>query len=403
MKGLIFGAGSVGRGFIGELLFDSDMEICFVDVDEEIIDGINKENQYPHITVYNEDEDTKWIKNCKAISSLDEEAVIREIETADFMATSLGAKVLSIVAPMMAKGLASRLAKSGKGINVLLCENLYGVDEIMRDLLLEHFPDSQRKQFDQKIGLLATSIGRMIPVSSDETRKLHPAAIKVEPYKYLPYNGSAIKGFMPEISNLIWDPSVDFSFYVDRKLYVHNMGHTMTAYLAQNFDYEYIWQAIQDPKIRYFVRSAMIESAIALSKKYKQSLGELIAHVDHLIMRFGNRALKDTCERVGRDPVRKLKADDRLLGAYLTCIEENVPLSHISLGLAAGLLELEKDKDFHYANINSYLKKEAALLFKDKNKENLQLLEAQLKELREAFDFAIQTGLIDTYGPQDIV
>lgn len=403
MKGMIFGAGSVGRGFIGELLFDSGMEICFVDVAEDIIDGINQNNQYPHITVYNDDEKIQWIKNCRAINSLDEAAVIKEIEETDFIATALGAKVLSIVAPTMAKGIISRLDKSNNSINILLCENLHDVDKVMRKLLLQYIPESHLELFDEKVGLLSTSIGRMIPVSSKETREIHPAAVKVEPYKFLPYNGSAIKGQIPEIKNLIWDSSVEFSFYVDRKLYIHNMGHTMTAYLARNFDYIYIWEAIQDPKIRYFVRSAMIESAITLSKKYDQDLEDILANVDNLLMRFGNRALKDTCQRVGRDPVRKLKADDRLFGPYLTCLEEKVPSPHISLGLASGLLALENSEDFTYENIQSYIKKEAPQLFHESNSHNLQLLNKQLEELRKGLVFSAQTDLIDAFGPHNIV
>lgn len=395
MKGIIFGAGSVGRGFIGELFFDAGMEIVFVDVVEELINGINEKNSYPHFTVYNDEEEVKWIKNARAISSLDTNAVVKEINDAEIIATSLGAKVLPIVAPTIAKAILSRLQKTGKAIDILLCENLHGVADYMRDLLLEHVPSEDHENFVAHVGFLATSIGRMIPVSSEEDRLIHPAAIKVEPYKFLPFDGEAIKSDFPQIPNLIWEPSVDFDYYSDRKLYIHNMGHCVTAYLAEYKAYEFTWQAIYDSEIRYIVRSAMLESAMALSKKYNQDLSKLVLHIDNLLMRFANKATKDTNERVGRDPVRKLKADDRLLGALRTCLDQGIDCKHLSLGVAVGLKKLEQESAFEYPSIIDYLKIECPSFFEKENKNALNLLENQLELLSNGFDFLEQIRLLD--------
>lgn len=403
MKGMIFGAGSVGRGFVGELLGDMQAEICFVDVVEEVINGINEKHEYPHITVFNEEEEIKYIKNVKAISSFDEQTVIREMKQTDFIATSLGAKVLGIVAPLMAKGITERLKESGRSINILLCENLHDVDKIMHDLLLPHIPEDLITQFEQKVGLLSTSIGRMIPVSSEETKILHPAAIKVEPYKFLPFNGKAIKGDFPHIDNLIWDESVSFDFYADRKLYLHNMGHSMTAYLANFFGYEFIWEAIENPNIRYFVRSAMLEAAIALSQMYQQPLNQLVAHVDDLLRRFANKALQDTCARVGREPDRKLKANDRLFGAYFTCLDQSIIPKHISLGVAAGLMALLQETGMDEAGLNRYLQNEVPHLFNTENEQHCQRLSAQINALRKGFDFSEQIEIISRFSEKKII
>lgn len=39
-----FGAGNIGRGFIGNLLYQSGFETCFVDVNSELVNLINEKN-----------------------------------------------------------------------------------------------------------------------------------------------------------------------------------------------------------------------------------------------------------------------------------------------------------------------------------------------------------------------
>ena len=49
-KAIIFGAGKIARGFIGQLLYLSDFEITFVDVFEPIVNVLNEKKQY-HVHV----------------------------------------------------------------------------------------------------------------------------------------------------------------------------------------------------------------------------------------------------------------------------------------------------------------------------------------------------------------
>lgn len=49
MKAIMYGAGSIGRGFIGALLSEIGYEVVFIDVNEQLVDTINKEKTYPQI------------------------------------------------------------------------------------------------------------------------------------------------------------------------------------------------------------------------------------------------------------------------------------------------------------------------------------------------------------------
>ncbi len=81
----------------------------------------------------------------------------------------------------------------------------------------------------------------------------------------------------------------------------------------------------------------MEESALALTRKFHPPAGSLLANIDDLLHRFGNRALGDTILRLGRDPLRKLAPGDRLAGAAVNAAEERVMPVNLVTGLAAGL------------------------------------------------------------------
>ena len=111
----------------------------------------------------------------------------------------------------------------------------------------------------------------------------------------------------------------------------------MTAYLGDILGYEYIWQAIENPIVELMVLRAMTASAIALAKRHGADVAPLFDHVQDLVRRFANRRLGDTVKRVGGDIKRKLSPEDRLIGAYNMCREQDVDTTFIAAGIAAAL------------------------------------------------------------------
>lgn len=387
---VIFGAGSVGRGFIGQLFSESGMQVVFVDVVPEIIEGINRENSYPHITVSNQGREQTLIRNVRAVHGSDEANVIEAISEASILATAVGANVLPRLAGVLARGLQQRADLGWPPINILLCENLHHAAAFMREQLANHLNNDRRDSILALTGLLETSIGRMIPVPSAETKAIHPAAVCVEPYKFLPYDVAAVKGTMPSIAGLVGDLSVPFQFYSDRKLYIHNLGHCLCAYLGEMTGDEFIEQAIRRPEIRYLVRAAMLESALALSIRYSQPMAGLAEHVDDLLARFGNRELRDTTERVGRDPERKMAVGDRFLGAYAQAVETAVPHRYLALAVACGLRKLNQLRGWTSQEGIRYLRYELPAVDID-----IKLVERLLDQLHEPMNVAVLLEIID--------
>ena len=342
-KAIIFGAGSIGRGFIGQIFFQSDLEVIFIDINKKIVDEINLKNQYPLYIISNDQNRKIIIQNVRAINIEDKASVIKEISTADIAATAVGANALPAIAEVIASGAVKRFKNDGaKPLNILICENLMDASGVMRDLVRKNLAD--REKLLDNIGFVETSIGRMVPIMTEDMQKGNILSMWAEPYCELPVDASGFVGGIPDIKNMI--PFTPFNFYKEKKLYIHNLGHSVVSYLGFLFGYKYIWECVANKSIINTARKAMSCSAAALSRSYNVPQDKLEEFNDELIVRFNNKKLKDTVRRGCRDPLRKLKPGDRFIGALNKCKEEKVDAESIRKAIASVLLyESQGDRE----------------------------------------------------------
>ena len=334
-KAVMYGAGNIGRGFIGKTFSESGYKVCFIDVEQEIIQKINEDKSYPVRIIFNDDQREETVKHVRAVSGFDLDKVAEEIASADIMATAVGVNVLPRIVKTICSGLKKRFNRSGGPLNIIICENLIDADKYLRKLIENEMGTDYKEVLDKKLGLVEASIGRMVPVMTDKMREGNILRIWVEPYDKLPVDKDAFAGGIPDIKGLV--PYSPFGYYIKRKLFIHNMGHALCAYLGWRKGYVYIYECVADESIRLIVRAAMEETAGALHREYAIALDELNLHIDDLITRLGNQALGDTVARVGRDPLRKLGHNDRLVGAALYCMAQNVEPQKNLCGIVAGL------------------------------------------------------------------
>lgn len=335
-KAIMYGAGNIGRGFIGQLFHMSGYEISFIDVNMTVIDKLNADGGYP---IYVTDGDvyrTYPVTNVRGVNGKDNEAIAEAIAGADIMATAVGVNILKFIAAPFAGGVRRRMEKGVEApLNVIICENMIEADKYFEGLIKENLNEAEIKYFDTHIALVEPSIGRMVPATPKEIAEKNPLAVCVEPYCELPVDKNAFKGEIPDIKNMV--PFAPFDFFIRRKLFMHNMSHALTAYLGSLRGYTYIWEAIADPDIRNIARCALRESSEALSREYGVPMAELTAFSEDLLVRFENKLLGDTIARVGKDTKRKLSVNDRFVGAALLCEKLGIDSTYIQLGLAAGL------------------------------------------------------------------
>jgi mannitol-1-phosphate 5-dehydrogenase len=333
---VIFGAGSVGRGFLGQLFTESGYEVVFVEIDRRVVDRLNQQGSYTLRIVDNESSQDLTIGHVRAIDGHDEQAAAQAIRAADLLATAAGVRALPQVARIVALGIARR-AEAGvqMPINIIICENLKDASAALRAMVQEHLAEEHRRYLEEKAGFVEAVIARMVPILPDEVRARDPTFVAVEPYKVLPVDKRGFKGRIPDIVGL--EPRENFAAYVDRKLYLHNAGHAMLGYLGYRRELAYGYEALADPHVRPLLDRALEEASRALVAEHGFDRQSLSAHVADLLARFANRPLGDTIFRLARDPLRKLGPTDRLVGGARLALKHGIEPDALSWGIAAGL------------------------------------------------------------------
>ncbi len=339
----MYGAGNIGRGFITELFSKSGYETALIDVNKAVIDKLNSEKCYPIKIVSEKGMFEETITNIRGIDGMNADAVADEIATADVMATAVGVNILPRIAGNIAEGCRRRFKATDAPLNIIICENLIDADKYLAKLIKEKLSDDEIKLFDERIGLVEASIGRMVPIMSEEMQEGNILKVWVEPYCELPVDKNGFKGEIPHIVNMV--PFTPFEYFIQKKLFLHNMGHAATAYYGIMAGKSEIAEAIAVPEIYEKVKAAMLQSALALSKEHGVPYGEIEHAAEDLLHRFANPHLHDTVTRVGRDVLRKLAKGDRIIGAALLCEKHGLPNDAIlEIGAAAVMFPGDADE-----------------------------------------------------------
>ncbi len=329
---LHFGAGNIGRSLAGALFSRAGYEVLFVDALPEVVQALHARRAYRVVVKDDVPPGTPAefaITQVDAIAAQDAAAVTAAVARADVIGTSVGAGVLPRVLAAMAPGLLQRT----RPVSVILCENLHQAATVARATLRQHLP--AEFPLAERVGLVETSIGKMVPIMPVDVRARDPLEVWGEAYNRIIADRDGFVGTIPVVDGLDLKPH--FTAYVDRKLYIHNFGHAVCACEGFLRGHTLIWQAAADPVVAAATRAAMEATATALAVRYAQvfTMADLREHVADLLRRFGNRALGDTVFRVGRDLPRKLAPSDRLIGSLRLVQSTGGDTQPICRGIAA--------------------------------------------------------------------
>ena len=101
-RAIHFGAGNIGRGFIGLLLSKAGYEVTFVDVAEALVNDINERGQY-YVEIVGDQPERILVENVKAINSnTNLEDLLAAFVEADIVTTAIGPNILKFIAPNIA-------------------------------------------------------------------------------------------------------------------------------------------------------------------------------------------------------------------------------------------------------------------------------------------------------------
>lgn len=351
MKAVHFGAGSIGRGFIADLLHNSGYDIVLVDVNQKLNQQINQRQLY-HLYVIEEAYQEKTIDRVKALSPVTEKAeVIQAILTADILTTAVWADNLSKVAPTISEGLYQRGLQAKPKLNVLACENAMFNSEILKKEILK-LGQLTEEQLEQAAVFPNTAVDRMVLEDERDGEKVINIGVDfelvIERNKLADPTVEPIKGA---------EYTDDLQKYIERKLYIINCGHAWAGYLGAVQGYDVMSDIFADEPLVQATKAAMGESAQLLAQKYGFSEAELKAYIDFAIRRFQTPGVVDTVARVCRSPIRKLEPNERLVGPAVQCEEQGLENERLLEGIAAVFL-FQQPEDEQAVSLQKYLQQQ---------------------------------------------
>ena len=146
MKAIQFGAGNIGRGFIGAVLAEAGYEVIFADVVEELLNQINERKAY---TVH---------------------------------------VILKFVAPTIAKGLKARKEKNVETpLNVIACENGIRATSQLKELVFAQLDEDTAAWAKTHVGFPDAAVDRIVPPVHCEV----PLDVAVEEFDFVLGTGNA--------------------------------------------------------------------------------------------------------------------------------------------------------------------------------------------------------------------
>ena len=332
MKALHFGAGNIGRGFIGKLLAESEAELTFADANAELVDQLNHSQQYK-VHVVGSQHQIDVVSRIVAVNANSGE-VIDRIRQADLITTAVGPMILDKIAATLASGLQLRFDDGNlTPLNIIACENMVRGTTHLKSAVLARLPEAYHERLEQCVGFVDSAVDRIVPPAAAANDD--PLEVTAESFSEWIVDQTQFKGQVPAVTGM--ELTGNLIAFVERKLFTLNTGHCITAYLGALAGYSTIREAIADVVIQEKVRRAMQQSGEVLVRRYGFDRQLHHAYIEKILGRFANPYLVDEIDRVGRQPLRKLGADDRLIKPLLGTLEYGLEHDALLEGIAAAL------------------------------------------------------------------
>lgn len=294
-----FGAGNIGRGLIGARLQEAGFFVIFAEVNQELINQLNSAGSYS-ITELGSNLEKSEYDSYRAVHSLHEKRELIEfISKSEIITTSVGPGILEKIAPLIEEGLLKR--KANHPAVVMACENAINASDFLHSFIKNKESVAKRAIF------LNTAVDRIIPKQSASS----PIDVAVEPFSEWVIDVSRLRATLPIPGTVQVD---DLEPFIERKLYTVNTAHLAAAYFGQRAGHETIVSSLSDPEVMAATRKALEETSAVICAKHGIPALEQERYVENTIQRISNPAIDDYVERVGRDPLRKLSRQERLIG-----------------------------------------------------------------------------------------
>ena len=332
MNAVHFGAGNIGRGFIGYLLYQSGFKTCFIDINDELVNLLNDKKQYI-VQFANDRHEQYLVKDVHAInSSTHPDLVIEAITKAEIVSTAVGPNILPHVAKLLAQGLKGRLKQSHPSLTIIACENMIGGSDYLKECVYKELTEDEIAQFNIHYRFPNAAVDCIVPNQSNEDQ----LAVIVEPFYEWIVEETKMDSSPPPIKAITYVKNLEP--YIERKLFTVNTGHAIAAYGGYLEGILPIHEAVSNERIQKLMVNVLQETSKYLVTKHGFNEQAHEQYVNKIISRFHNPFISDDTTRVGRSPIRKLMPNDRLVSPAIKYVElfDEVP-NYLAMGIVFAL------------------------------------------------------------------
>lgn len=333
-KAVHFGAGNIGRGFVGQFLHASGYEVVFADVDPEVVRALREQPSYSVHEIGGGDRDDSErvtvVTDYRAVDNRHEiDDVVREIATADLVTTSVGPRILPSLAATIARGLAERSADFDPLV-VIACETAIGASGTLQKFVRESL-DSGADAVVGRAVFADCEIDRIVPEQSPGLD------VTIESFAEWIVETSPFDGVLPRpvIEGVTWVD--DLAPFIERKLFTVNTAHATAAYFGWARGIGSVRESLAEPAVHDEVLAVLAETKALLVAKYDVDPDTQQAYIEAVLARISNPALPDTTGRVGRNPLSKLSRHERLVGPAAQLAERGMPFDALVRAVRAAL------------------------------------------------------------------
>lgn len=333
MSCVIFGAGKIARGFIGHLLYLSNIDFIFVEKADALADLINERKEYTVNVLGNSDKNCV-VKNVRALKFSQSNEIAEAIAASDVVFNAVGGKNLEEIVPFLAKGIELKAMRGGY-LNFVTCENWKKPADILRNGISAIISDNAKAYFENNVGITESVVMRSAIESDAELLKKDPLIVNVQNFWELPLDADRLKGTLPNIKGI--KPMTEFSGFLERKFYTYNAANGTTSYMGALLGYDKIADAAHDERILKILDGVYKETAKALSVKHGIDFDDQWAFTRTSLAKLQDYTIVDFIERNARDPIRKLGPDDRLVGSARLVEECGIVPENLCVAIAAAI------------------------------------------------------------------
>jgi len=328
---MILGAGSSGRGQLGQLAHEAGWEIIFADRDLHLVQALQQSGRYTVRLCAATTERQVGVDNFRAYPVTDTATLVREGMDIPLLLTCLFSQNLPAIAPLVARLIGARCAAGvRRPLNVICCENMQKSSSFLKAQVVPLLTQAEVAYAEAHVGFPDCMISRVVPLATENLLEL-----LAEDYNEWTVDQAGFVG--PAVDLPAMELVANQEARLARKFFMHNGGHAVCGYWGFHRGHAFIHEAVADPVVVAHVTGVMQELARVVSSHYGFTYEAALQYGMELAPRAAVAALQDRILRVVRDPLRKLSRTERLVAPAVLALEDGSPCTELTLGIAAVL------------------------------------------------------------------